>query len=67
MTPRALVTAIGATAIAFAIAIGVAAGGTFDAAPATTPAAMAAAADVTTHDAASARLAAGNAPCPVAL
>ena len=30
MTPRSLLTAIGATAVAFALAIGVAASGTFD-------------------------------------
>lgn len=64
MTPRALLTAIGATALAFAIAIGIAAESTTDLAAGSEPVvASATAAD----DGAHARLAARNDPCVIAV
>lgn len=72
MTPRTLLTAIGATALAFAIAIGVAADSTFDVATDSAPTAVStletsSEALLDVSDAAGARLNAWNDPCVIAV
>ena len=64
MTPRALLTAIGATALAFAVAIGVAADSTTELAAGSAPVVASATA---TDDGANVRLAAWNDPCVIAV
>lgn len=64
MTPRALLTAIGATALAFAVAIGVAAESTTELAADSAPVVASA---IATDDGADARLAAWNDPCVIAV
>ena len=67
MTPRALLTAIGAMALAFAIAIGVAAERTAVLPTDAPPRAFAAAETLPASGQADARLAAWNDPCVIAL
>ena len=64
MTPRSLITAIGATALAFAVAIGMAAESTTDLA--LEPASVVAAAQESNGEGAM-RLAAWNDPCVIAV
>ena len=64
MIPQALLTAIGATALAFAVIIGVVAGGTTELAAGSAPVVASATA---TDDGAHARLTAWNDPCLIAV